>query len=156
MVAKGYFEYDKAIQLGSDSSWVENAKGKVVKIVAQLLPKLPDFIGGQIARYRIVFMDRDLNEVVASQQTMLAKQGRKGADLEADQLIETYASQLDSVQRMLAERRIQWIQIKHAEVIRNPQQVAEELNEAFGGGLDVQAMTQVVDPTLYRERSPSV
>jgi predicted AlkP superfamily phosphohydrolase/phosphomutase/tetratricopeptide (TPR) repeat protein len=150
---KGYYEYDKAIQLASDSSWVGDAKGKVVKIVAQLLPKLPDFIDGKIARYRIVFMDRDLNEVVASQHTMLSKQGRKGADLDADKLKETYASQLDSVQRMLAERRIPWVQIKHADVISNPEQVAEELNQGFGGHLDVQEMVQVVDPTLYRERT---
>jgi predicted AlkP superfamily phosphohydrolase/phosphomutase/tetratricopeptide (TPR) repeat protein len=150
---KGYYEYDKAIQLASDSSWVGDAKGKVVKIVAQLLPNLPDFIDGKIARYRIVFMDRDLDEVVASQHTMLSKQGRKGADLDADKLKETYASQLDSVQRMLAERRIPWVQIKHADVISNPEQVAEELNQGFGGHLDVQAMVQVVDSTLYRERT---
>ncbi|MEZ7968466.1 MAG: alkaline phosphatase family protein [Rubritalea sp.] len=153
---KGYYEYDKAIQLASDSSWIGDAKGKAVKIVAQLLHKLPDFIGGQIARYRIVFMDRDLDEVVASQHTMLSKQGKKGADLETDKLIETYASQLDSVQQMLAERRIPWVRVKHADVISNPEHVAEELNKGFGGHLDVQAMVQVVDPTLYRERSESV
>ncbi|MBT7958644.1 MAG: hypothetical protein HN759_04845, partial [Akkermansiaceae bacterium] len=68
-------------------------------------------------------------------------------------LKETYASQLDSVQRMLAERRIPWVQIKHADVISNPEQVAEELNQGFGGHLDVQEMVQVVDPTLYRERT---
>ncbi len=150
---RGYYEYDKAIQLASDSSWVGDAKGKVVKIVAQLLPNLPDFIDGKIARYRIVFMDRDLDEVVASQHTMLSKQGKKGADLDADKLKETYASQLDSVQHMLADRRIPWVQIKHADVISNPEQVAEELNQGFGGHLDVQAMVQVVDPTLYRERT---
>lgn len=150
---RGYYEYDKAIQLASDSSWVGDGKGKVVKIVAQLLPNLPDFIDGKIARYRIVFMDRDLNEVVASQHTMLNKQGKKGADLDADKLKETYASQLDSVQRMLAERRIPWVQIEHADVISNPEQVAEELNQGFGGHLDVQEMVQVVDPTLYRERT---
>ena len=153
---KGYYEFDKAIQLASDSSWIGDAKGKAVKIVAQLLHKLPDFIGGQIARYRIVFMDRDLSEVVASQHTMLSKQGKKGADLETDKLIETYASQLDSVQQMLAERRIPWVRVKHADVISNPEQVAEELNKGFGGHLDVKAMVQVVDPTLYRERSESV
>ena len=149
---KGYYEFDKAIQLASDASWVGDAKGKVVKIVAQLLPKLPEFISGQIARYRIVFMDRDLDEVVASQHTMLSKQGKKGADLETDKLKETYASQLDSVQHMLAERRIPWVQVKHADVIRNAEKVAEELNQGFGGHLDVQSMIQVVDPTLYRER----
>ena len=149
---KGYYEFDKAIQLASDASWVGDAKGKVVKIVAQLLPKLPEFISGQIARYRIVFMDRDLDEVVASQHTMLSKQGKKGANLETDKLKETYTSQLDSVQHMLAERRIPWVQIKHADVISNPEQVAEELNQGFGGHLDVQAMIKVVDPSLYRER----
>ncbi|MGI9427331.1 MAG: hypothetical protein ACR2NM_01650, partial [Bythopirellula sp.] len=68
---KGYYEYDKATQLRSDSAWLGEAKGKVVKIVAQLLTELPAEIDGKPAYYRVVFMDRDLDEVLASQHTML-------------------------------------------------------------------------------------
>ena len=121
-----------------------------------LHPKLPDIIDGQIARYRIVFMDRDLQEVVSSQRTMLDRDDRKGANLETDKLIETFASQIESVHKMLAQRNIPWLQIRHADAIRDPQAVAAELNKAFGGGLDVEAMVQAADPSFYRERSGPV
>jgi len=153
---KGYYEYDKATQLASDTSWVHDAKGKVVKIVAQLLPKLPDIIDGQIARYRVVFMDRDLQEVIASQRTMLDRDEREGANLESDKLIQTFASQLESVHKMLADRNIPWLQVRHADAISDPHAVAAELNKAFGGALDVDAMVQAVDPSLYRERVSTI
>ena len=98
-------------------------------------------------------MDRDLQEVVTSQRTMLDRDNRKGANLEAGKLIETYASQLESVHKMLAERNIPWLQVRHADAISDPRAVATELNKAFGGDLHVEAMVQAVDPSLYRERS---
>lgn len=63
---EAHAHYAKATQLKTDSSWLSEAKGLVVKIVAQLLPELPDELEGQSAQYRIVFMERDMNEVLAS------------------------------------------------------------------------------------------
>ena len=65
---KGYYEYEKAKQVGSDNSWIPDAQGKVMKIVAQLLPKLPS---GQ--PYRIIFMQRPLGEVITSQDKLLER-----------------------------------------------------------------------------------
>lgn len=149
----GYFEYDHAMRLASDTAWVTQAKGKVVKIVAQLLPKLPDIIDGKPAQYRVVLMDRNLAEVVASQRTMLDRQGRTGADLDPVKLAEVFASQLQAVHLMLAQRKIPWLQVRHAETISNPDRVAKELHRMFGGWLDTNAITTVVDPSLYRERA---
>ena len=152
---RGYYELDQATQLATDTSWVGQARGKAVKIVAQLLPKLPDIVDGRLARYRVVFMDRDLTEVVASQRTMLDRQGRKGADLSPDQLAKVYREQLEAVYQMLADRNIPWLMVRHADAINHPGRVAEQLKEAFGGILNAPAMTAAVDPTLYRERKPS-
>ena len=70
----GYFELEQARELAKDASWIPQARGKVVKIVAQLLPFLPP---GQ--HYNVVFMERNMAEVIASQNAMLARQGRPRA-----------------------------------------------------------------------------
>lgn len=80
---KGYYEYEKATQLRRDANWIGEANGKVVKIVAQLLSELPTETSGKPKHYRIVFMERELDEVLASQSTMLDLQGRNAPTLSA-------------------------------------------------------------------------
>ena len=150
---KGYFEYAKATQLRSDSSWIGEASGKVVKIVAQLLPELPAEISERPAHYRIVFMERDLDEVLASQHTMLHLQGRKGANLERGRLADVFEEQLQKVHRFIEDRSISCLVVRHAIAIRDPRRVAESVNSFLDGSLDVAAMASVVDPALYRERA---
>jgi tetratricopeptide (TPR) repeat protein len=150
---RGYFEYSKATQLGSDSSWVGKACGKVVKIVAQLIPKLPAEANGKPAHYRIVFMERDLDEVLASQQTMLSRQGRQGANLDRDRLAAVFQEQLQKVHRAIDDRDTACVVVRHANALRDPRSVAESVNRFLGGSLDVAAMAAVVDPDLYRQRS---
>ena len=152
---KGYFEYDKATQLGSDSAWIGEGKGKVVKIVAQLLAKLPTEISGHPVPYRIVFMERDLEEVVASQRTMLDLQGRQGAELEQADLAAVFKDQLQKVHGLIEDRKIPCLVIRHADAIRDANSVADNLSKFFDGALDVAAMAAVVDPALHREKAPA-
>ena len=149
---KGYYEYDKAKQLGSDAGWISEGKGKVVKIVAPLLPLLPSKIDGTPAHYRIAFMERALEEVVSSQRTMLDRQQRKGAELDQARLAEIFLGQLKNIHTVIADRGIPCIRVQHAEAIRDPLSVANRLNRFFDKSLDTTAMAAVVDPTLYRER----
>lgn len=149
---KGYYEYDNATQLASDTAWIGEAKGKVVKIVAQLLPWLPAEIDGDPAHYRVVFMDRNIEEVVASQRTMLDRQGRTGAQLEQARLAEIFKDQLQKVHRFIAERGIPCLGVQHAEVIHDAQSAAEGVNRFLGGTLGGPAMAAVVDPSLHREK----
>jgi hypothetical protein len=73
---RGYFELERVKQLKQDKSWLDDAAGKVVKVIHLLLAELPDD-----RPYRVVFMQRDLREVVQSQATMLARSGRTGGQL---------------------------------------------------------------------------
>ena len=150
---KGYFEYARATQLRSDSSWLGDARGKVVKIVAQLLPDLPTKINGTPAHYRVVFMQRDLEEVLASQHTMLQRQGRQGANLKRGRLADVFAEQLREVFGFIEERTISCLRVQHARAIQDPQSVADRVNSFFDGSLDAAAMAAVVDPALYRQRA---
>ncbi len=68
---KGYFECDRVKDLAADASWLEAARGRAIKIVSHLLPHVPDELACEI-----IFMRRDPREILASQNTMLARSGR--------------------------------------------------------------------------------
>jgi len=146
---RGYFEFEKAKGVHKDASWLPDAKGKAVKIVAQLLGNLPPRPG---LRYRIVFMERDLAEVVASQGKMLERQGKKGAALSGESLRDVFAGQVRRIRQMLSVRKIPTLYVEHRDCIEQAGKVAERVNLFLGGELDEAAMAAVVDPRLYRQR----
>ena len=78
---RGYFEYAPVKRGAADLSWLEEARGRVVKIIHALLPELP-----RDRTYRVVLMERPIAEVVASQDRMLAAQGPAGASSGAARL----------------------------------------------------------------------
>jgi len=147
---RGYYEYEKAKGLARDSSWISEARGKAVKIVAQLLPHLPVQNG---LEYRIIFMTRDLDEVVRSQRTMLHRQGKDGGRLPDEQLKQTFSRQMNQVKRMLALKRIPIHFVDYGRCINEPGAVASEIDAFLGGVLDQGSMTGVVDPALWRQRA---
>ena len=63
----GYYEFEQVKKMAQDSGWLEEARGKVVKVISRLLYDLP-----KTYHYRVIFMQRHLDEVLASQQQMLA------------------------------------------------------------------------------------
>ena len=149
----GYFEYDKATQLGSNSDWIGEGKGKVVKIVVQLLPHLPSKLNGDPVNYRIIFMERNLEEVIASQRTMLDHHGRKGGELEQARLAEIFGEQLQKIGRTIEDRGIPCLTVRYSDAILDSQSVADRVSLFFDESLDAQGMAAVVDPKLYREKS---
>lgn len=144
---KGYLECERVKDLRNDASWVAGAKGKAAKVVAPLLQYLP------LEQYRVVFMDRELNEVLRSQATMLDRAGKAGARLTDDKLKAVYQKQLAQAMRWLQARNLPVITIRYRDCIDSPRQTADEVNQFLGGKLDAAAMADVVDPQLYRQRS---
>src|SRR5437660_12828449 len=74
---RGYYEFEQVKKIKQDASWLPATRGKAVKMVSQLLYDLPTS-----ERYKIIFMERDLDEVLASQEKMLERLGRKAAPRE--------------------------------------------------------------------------
>ncbi len=148
---RGYFELEAAKNLGQapDNGWLEAASGRAVKIVAPLLNHLP--MGKS---YRIVFMERPLKEIVASQTAMLKSLGREGSRLSERQLAAAYLKQVENVRRVLAahSERVSVLAVAYREALENPVETAAELNRFLGGGLDEAAMAKAVDSSLYRQR----
>jgi hypothetical protein len=145
---KGYYELEKATQLRKKRDWLGNAMSKGVKIVAQLLPFLPKDLP-----IRVVFIERNLDEVLASQKTMLSRMKRDSGKFSDAQIQAAYSRQLDMVKQWLANNPNAWVlYLQHRDVIREPARSAGLVNHFLGGHLDVEAMAQVVDPELYRQR----
>jgi tetratricopeptide (TPR) repeat protein len=146
---RGYFEYAKARQLQTDRSWLPEADGKAVKIVAQLLPFLPP----RPHRLRIIFMQRPLEEVLASQSTMLANLDKPQARLPPEKLKAVYAGQIEAVKRLLAQSgTASTLYIDYREALEAPAKTARRIELFLGTDLDREAMAAAVDASLYHQR----
>lgn len=145
---RGYYELEAAKRIKRGTAWLADAPGRVVKLVHALLEHLP---GGH--EYRVVFMRRDLREVVLSQRVMLERLGAEGANLTPEQLISAFQGQLRRVDAWLAERpHFSVLNVSYNELITDPAPVATAVNRFLGGGLDEAPMVACVDPALYRQR----
>jgi hypothetical protein len=148
---RGYFELDavKHLHADRDAAWLVSARGHAVKIISFLLTWLPETYN-----YRVIFMRRDLHEVVASQQTMLDRRGEGAASTKsAAETIAIYAEHLQQVERFLRRRScFATLDIDYAEALASPVGAATRINTFLGGRLDVPAMTSAVDRSLHRQR----
>ena len=146
---RGYLEFERVKQLKTDKAWLDHAHGKVVKIIHLLLMDLPSD-----REYRVIFMRRDLNEVVRSQSKMLERSGRKGAALPPEKLMDIFRSQVNAVKAWLAAKpNFRLLEVNYAAVVADPAREAAAINAFLGGSLDELAMVRSVDPSLYRNKS---
>ena len=147
---EGYYEFERVKELdkNTDTGWLEEARGKAVKIISFLLTYLPDRF-----EYRVIFMDRHLDELLASQHKMLVSRGEAtdpGPDV---QMREVYQEHLAKVERFLKARRcFSTLRVSYRDVIDNPAAAARRIDEFLGGGLNVERMAAVADRRLYRNR----
>lgn len=148
---EGYLELEAVKRIAKDDTWLAGAVGHAVKIISPLLPKLPPAY-----RYHIIFMDRDLREVLASQRAMLARMGQAGAELSEDELRAQFERNNDQVKRWLrAQPNVELLEVEHRKAIADPEACAAAVNAFLGGRLDEDAMAEAVDPSLHRQRVAS-
>ena len=148
---RGYFELEAVKQLKKKNfSWVEQGKGKAVKVIGQLLPNLP-----QGVNYRILFMERPLNEIVASQSVMLERLNKVGAKGGQQRLARTYAKQMQQIGNLLAgfPENVGVMAVNYHEVLSDPATAARKINEFLGGTLDEPAMVDAVAPELRNQHA---
>jgi predicted AlkP superfamily phosphohydrolase/phosphomutase/tetratricopeptide (TPR) repeat protein len=144
---RGYFEHSSATNLHRDSSWLTEVRGKAVKIVAHLLPYLPP--GEQ---YRIIFLHRNLEQVVASQRAMLERLKRPGANLSDEDLRRTFTRQLVEVQSWLHRTPdVQMLTVGYDAALANPEETATRLARFLGDPFDPKAAAAAIDPKLRRQ-----
>jgi hypothetical protein len=148
---RGYFELEAVKRLDADNAWLGDAVGKVVKIIHMLLPSLP-----ADCPCRVVFMERDLQEVIASQAVMLKRRGQEGAAVDADTLAGVFARQLRATYDWMASQpNLQVLKVSYAATVADPAPTIDALCAFLQPpSLDAGAMQAAVDPSLYRQRGP--
>jgi hypothetical protein len=146
---RGYFEWERIKLLPKQPDCIAEAEGKAVKVISQLLFALP---AGR--EYRVIFMQRPLSEVVASQAEMIRRRGTTGAALAPAALIAGLGAHLNQVNAWLKDKaNISVHRVEHGDVLREPLRVSKSIQQFLNCPLDVDAMSQQIDKSLYRQRS---
>ncbi len=148
---KGYYELERVKELdkGKDKSWVKNLRGKAVKVISFLLRDLPE---GN--RYKVIFVRRDLREVMASQNRMLVNRGVDFDPANDEKMIGNYEKHLCRVERMLEmDDKFDVLYLNHRKILNDPPAAARAVCDFLQDGLNDTAMAGVVDTTLYRNRT---
>jgi hypothetical protein len=147
---RGYYEFERVKKVKDDTSWLPEARGKVVKMVSQLLYHLP-----ATEEYRIVFMERDMDEVLDSQEKMLHRLGRTaGPRAEMARAFELHLTRLH--QWLGEQRHFTTLRVRYSDVVtRAPEELAR-VNRFLADRLDLTAAQSAVDPLLYRNKKIGV
>ena len=150
---KGYFEDERVKDLGDteDRSWLAEARGRGIKVVSSLLQHLPRDVN-----YRVLFMRRDLLEVIASQNKMLERRGEV-SETGDERMIELYGSHLRRIDAMLRHApHLRALDVHYTRVLEHPREEAERMKRFLRLPLDVDRMAGVVDERLYRNRAEAI
>ncbi len=147
---KGYFEYErvKNLEKETDKSYVREGRGKVLKVICFLIKDLPDDND-----YRVIFMRRDLDEVLASQNKMIQRLGTEDSTAAEEAMREAYRNDIVRT-RLLCKKRqnFELIEVNYKGTVEEPAATARSVNAFVGGHLDEAAMRAAVDGSLYRNR----
>jgi hypothetical protein len=152
---EGYFELEAVKDLDKperrgDLRWLAEARGRGVKILSPLLAYLPDS-----HHYRVIFMQRPLAEVIASQDVMLARAGEPTDVTPQTRVADAYESHLRTVHALLARRPcFDTLFMNYRDVIADPRAAADRIRRFVGSPpLDPARMAAVVNERLYRQRT---
>ena len=146
---KGYFEHERVKELANetDKSWLGAARGKAIKVISYLLKDLPASYN-----YRVIFLRRDLVEVLASQSKMLANRGEAQAEDDA-RMTQLFEDHLWKAQYLLRSApQFEVLSLDYRAVVAAPRAAAERMNAFLGNRLDLDKMIGAVDESLYRNR----
>ncbi len=145
---RGYYELEKVKKIKNDASWLPETRGKAFKMVSQLLFDLPP-----TERYRIIFMERDLDEMLDSQEAMLQRRARAAGPRE--EIKRAFEKHLERLREWLVEQpNMEVLYVKYSDLIEEPEDQSRRVSEFLGGKTNPKAMAAAVDPSLYRNRKP--
>jgi len=146
---RGYLEWERIKQLPDNPGCIAEAEGKVVKVISRLLLSLPS---GR--EYRVIFMQRPLPEVLASQDQMLRRRGTYKEGTNPAAMGAAFEKHLRDVYAWLDARTyVKSIRVPYHDALKQPEHISQEIVEFLGIPLNVEAMTQQADASLYRNRT---
>lgn len=147
---RGYYEFERAKRLKEDNSWLGEARGCAVKIVSPLLYHLPPGY-----RYQVIFMERAMDEILASQKAMLAGlEETDSAEVDDAVMGRRFDQHLSTVSKWLSgQAHIDVLRVSYNDLLRSPYEHVDRVCVFLNQDLDRRRMLAVLDPELYRQRS---
>jgi broad-specificity NMP kinase len=145
---EGYYEDERAKKLHKDNTWVREAEDKAVKVISYHLTHLPSE-----HEYRVIFMKRHIEEVLASQRKMMERRGESQNGIPDNEMAKLFHKHLEDIKKWLERQpNMETIYVSYNETLVDPRDTAEKVEELLDRDLDVEKMIQVVEPGLYRQR----
>ena len=147
---KGYYEYERVKKLREgDFTWLHQARGKSVKVISALLPHLPPEY-----EYRVIFMRRLMDEILASQRKMQVNRGEDPDKVSDEDLAQLYEKHLNETYNWLnGQKNLRWVDISYNALLEDPVPQLAQVHQLLDGIPDVDRMREVVDRRLYRQRA---
>ncbi len=146
---RGYYEYEPVKKTKEDATWLRGAVGKAVKMVYQLLYSLPEGY-----EYRVLMMQRHVDEVLQSQRKMLDRLGTDSLGVPDNAIAKLFQSQLEQCYHWLDQRpHFDYLEVSYNEMVSEPEKNLSTINDFLGGRLDIAEMQGIIEPSLYRNRA---
>ncbi|WAC06425.1 MAG: sulfotransferase domain-containing protein [Thermodesulfobacteriota bacterium] len=145
---RGYFELEQVKKLKESSAWLADCRGKAVKVISMLLFDLPSN-----HHYKIIFMQRPTEEMLASQRIMLERRGETKDGISDEHMAEKFEKHLKQVEHWIAQQKnMEVLYVPYNEVIKNPLLYSEKVNGFLGQDFNTKTMAEAVEETFYRQR----
>ena len=145
----GYYEFELVKKLpDGQNKWLADANHKVVKIISALLEHLPTNY-----RYKIIFMEREPSEILASQQKMLANRNEK-SEIDDVEMREQFQKHLAAIKYWLARQpNMEVMYVDYNKMILTPEDYCQAIADFLAIPVDVSKMLAVPNERLYRNRA---
>lgn len=144
----GYYEYEKVKEIKEDASWLKETRGKAFKMISQLLYDLPSN-----ENYKVIFMKRKMNEILASQSKMLERMGSSKDGISDEKMGEFFDKHLSKIIDWIEGRKyIDVLYIDYNDFLINPDEHIKTLNRFLNYKLNEGKAVKVIDKSLYRNR----
>jgi hypothetical protein len=150
---RGYHELERVKELDktTDKSWLKDYRGQVIKLISFLLQDLPLDLN-----YQVLFMRRNLDEVLRSQNKMLERKGAGEMAIPDEKMQQNYEFHLKKVYYRLSHiPNFRALYLDYSAVVEDPRREARRIAAFLGRDLDVEAMAGAVESSLYRNRQPA-
>lgn len=145
---RGYYEFERVKKIKEDKSWLPQCEGKAVKMISMLLYDLPFD-----RRYKIIFMQRSMPEVLASQRVMLQRRGEMGAPVDDAKMAHNYEKHLQHIAQFLSrQNQCDVLYVRYNDILEDPARNIAVVNGFLSGILNTERMAAAVEKNLYRQR----
>lgn len=144
----GYFELETVKSLPEGNfTWLLDAGGRVVKVISSLLEYLPSECA-----YKVIFMEREIKEILASQQKMLANRNETSR-LDDSEMELQFRNHLAAMKAWLVRQaNIEVLYVNFNALIADPEPSCRRISNFIGISLDINRMLSVPSEKLYRNR----